>query len=53
MRREFDRRFEDILRNTDLAVERDEKASIGLDYRIIVLRKSPTAGGSRINSLPE
>jgi ubiquinone/menaquinone biosynthesis C-methylase UbiE len=35
----IDRRFEEILAATGLTVEHDEKASIGLDYRIIVLRK--------------
>lgn len=35
----IDRRFEEILAATDLIVERDEKAMIGLDYRIIVLKR--------------
>ena len=35
----IDRRFEEILAATGLIVEDDEKASIGLDYRIIALRK--------------
>ncbi len=35
----IDRRFEEILAATGLIVERDDKASIGLDYRIIALRK--------------
>jgi ubiquinone/menaquinone biosynthesis C-methylase UbiE len=35
----IDRRFEDILAATHLRVVSDERASIGLDYRIIVLAK--------------
>lgn len=39
----IDRRFEEIVRNTDLAIVRDDRASVGLDYRIIVLAKPATA----------
>lgn len=35
----IDRRFEDILATTDLRVVCDERAGVGLDYRIIVLAK--------------
>lgn len=35
----IDRRFEDILATTDLRVVYDERAGVGLDYRIIVLAK--------------
>lgn len=35
----IDRRFEDILAVTQLRVMSDERASIGLDHRVIVLAK--------------
>lgn len=49
----IDRRFEDILATTDLQVDSDEKAAIGLDYRIIRLSRSAVSARAGNSGSPQ